>query len=236
MSEKIDTIEDSIADSGAIISRVSAKLSQRIRAKGYAFTKRSFDIFTGTIGAIATLPLLATVKAIYLINGDTAPIIYKQKRIGKGGEEFEIRKIRSMIPDADEVLKQLLKNPQIRKEWNEYQKLENDPRITKIGGFLRKTSLDEFPQFFNILDGSMSLVGPRPLIKGELDEHHGNHEVYESVKPGLTGWWGANGRSDVNYNERLQQEYFYIENRSIKMDLLCIAKTAKGVLAKDGAK
>ena len=207
-----------------------------INSLTYLTTKRLFDIFVGATGTILTIPVVGVVKLVNMKNGDFAPVLYTQIRIGKNGKKIKIRKIRSMIPNADEILLEMLEDPKYKAEWQEYQKFENDPRITKIGKIIRKTSLDEFPQFFNIFNGSMSLVGPRPLIEGELDEHNGNHDTYESVKPGLTGWWAANGRSDVNYNERLQQEYYYIENRSIKMDLLCIAKTAKSILKKSGAK
>ena len=116
-----------------------------------------------------------------------------------------------------------------------YDKSEED-QVTKVGAFIRKTSLDELPQFINILKGDMSLIGPRPLIKGELDEHGGNHEIYESVKPGITGWWAANGRSDISYDERLELEYYYVKHQGFKIDIMCIFKTIKIVLKCTGAK
>lgn len=233
--------EDSIISSepntaNSFSYRKNLAIINSISTFSYLTTKRLVDIFVGAAGTILTIPVICVVKLANIKTGDFAPVLYTQIRIGKNGKKIKIRKIRSMVPDADEILLSMLKNPKYKAEWQEYQKFENDPRITKIGKFIRKTSLDEFPQFFNILNGSMSLVGPRPLIEGELDEHNGNHTTYESVKPGLTGWWAANGRSEINYNERLQQEYYYIENQSMKLDILCIIKTASMIIKKKGAK
>ena len=237
MSANEDSVyssESAFADSISV--RKTSTAQSKLRSIPYLATKRLFDILIGAAGTVATIPVIGVVKLVNIKNGDFAPVLYSQARIGKNGKKIKIYKIRSMIPNADEVLLELLENPKYREEWDQYQKLKDDPRVTKIGHFVRRTSLDEFPQFFNILRGDMSLVGPRPLIEGELDGHKGNHEVYESVKPGLTGWWGANGRSNVNYNERLQQEYYYIENQGLILDIKCIVKTAKSIIKKDGAK
>jgi len=153
----------------------------------YCITKRIFDIIVGLLGVILLIPVTIIVKIVTLISKDTSPIFYSHVRIGKNGKEFKLYKFRSMVPNADEVLKKLLKQKKYASEWKKNQKLENDPRITKVGKILRKTSLDELPQFINVLKGDMSLIGPRPLLKGELDEHNGNHEIYESIKPGITG-------------------------------------------------
>ena len=141
-----------------------------------------------------------------------------------------------MVVNADEVLKELLKDPKYKKEWDENQKFENDPRITKMGKILRKTSLDEVPQFINVLKGDLSLIGPRPLVEGELDAHNGNHEIYEAVKPGITGWWAANGRSATTYEKRLELEYYYVKHCSILLDIKCVFRTIKAVVFKTGAK
>ena len=202
----------------------------------YRFIKRTFDIFCSIIGVILLLPLIIIVKLCYIFTGDFKSIFYSQERIGKNGKIIHLLKFRSMVPDADEKLKEILKNPKYKKEWNKYRKLSKDPRITPIGKILRKTSLDEFPQFINILKGDMSLIGPRPLVEGELDEHNGNHELYESIRPGLTGWWGCNGRSDIDYKERLELEYYYIKNCSIWLDIKCIFKTIGAVIKIAGAK
>ena len=161
----------------------------------YLVIKRTFDIIIGLIGTILLLPLAFIIKLAYMFTGDYAPIIYKHKRIGYNGQPIYIYKFRSMVSNADEMLKELLKNDELRKEWEANQKLDNDPRITKVGKIIRHASIDETPQFINLLKGDMSLVGPRPLVEGELDAHKGNHEIYESVKPGITGWWACNGRS-----------------------------------------
>ena len=202
----------------------------------YKITKRAFDITCSLLSLLGLVPVTILVKICYLLSGDTESVFYKQKRIGKDGKFIYIYKFRSMVNNADEVLKELLKDPKYKKEWDANQKLENDPRITKIGGFIRKTSLDELPQFINVLKGDMSLIGPRPLVEGELDAHNGDHELYESVKPGITGWWAANGRSATTYEKRLELEYFYCRNCNLVLDIKCMFLTIKAVLFKKGAK
>lgn len=208
-----------------------------LRELGYRFIKRTFDIVCGLIGLICLIPLTVLVKIISVCSGDHKSIFYTQKRIGKNGREFKLYKFRSMVPNADEILEQTLKMDKVRaEEWKKYQKFEHDPRITKIGNILRKTSLDEVPQFINILKGDMSMIGPRPLVPGELDLHDGNHEIYESVRPGITGWWACNGRSATTYAERLELEYYYVKNKSLWLDIKCVFKTISAVLTKKGAK
>lgn len=207
-----------------------------IRKTMFLSCKRAFDIFCSLIGLIMLLPISLIIKICYMVTGDFKSIFYTQKRIGKNGKFIYIYKFRSMVPNADEVLKELLKDPKYKKEWNKNQKLDDDPRITKIGKIIRKTSLDEVPQFINVFKGDMSLIGPRPLVEGELDAHNGNHEIYEKVKPGITGWWACNGRSATTYDERLKLEYYYVKNQSIKLDILCIMYTIRAVIFRKGAK
>lgn len=202
----------------------------------YRAVKRLFDILFAVIGCVILIPLTVLVKLAYMLTGDFAPIFYRQTRVGKKGKLIRIFKFRSMVPNADNVLKKLLRKPGYKAEWSKNQKLEHDPRITAIGRFLRKTSLDEVPQFINMLFGEMSLIGPRPLVVGELEAHGGNPAVYTSVRPGITGWWAANGRSETTYEERLKLEYYYIENRSIWLDVKCIFLTIAAVVTKKGAK
>lgn len=202
----------------------------------YKVIKRTFDIVVSLVGCIFLLPIIIIVKISYLISKDHNSIFYTQTRIGKNGKEFKLYKFRSMIPNADKVLKKLLKNPIYKDEWERNQKLENDPRITKMGKILRKTSLDELPQMINVLKGDMSMIGPRPLVKGELDAHHGNHAIYESVRPGISGWWAVNGRSATTYEKRLELEYYYCENCSLILDIKCFFMTITTVLHKKGAK
>ena len=213
-----------------------AKDSTSIRTSIYLKVKRLFDIIFGILGIIALVPVTLIVLIVNVLNKDYSSVFYTHTRIGKNGKEFKLYKFRSMVPNADEVLKKLLKQKKYKKEWAENQKLENDPRITKIGKILRKTSLDELPQFINVLKGDMSLIGPRPLIKGELDEHNGNHAIYESVKPGITGWWACNGRSATTYEKRLELEYYYVKNISLLLDIKCVFLTIKAVIDRNGAK
>lgn len=155
----------------------------------YIIIKRLFDIICALLGLFFMLPIALVVKIMYVCSGDFNSIFYTHTRIGKNGKKFQLYKFRSMVPNSKEMLEEMLKNPNYKKEWDENQKFEKDPRITKAGDFLRKTSLDEMPQFLNVLKNDMSLIGPRPLVPGELDSHKGNHDIYEAVKPGITSWW-----------------------------------------------
>ncbi len=213
-------------------------LTHDISIKKYLYfgVKRLFDILIALIGCLFLLPVILIVKISYLLHKDFDSIFFRQKRIGKNGKEFNLYKFRSMVPNADEVLKELLKDSKYKEEWDLNQKFEHDPRITSMGNILRKTSLDELPQFINILIGDMSLIGPRPLVPGELDSHNGNHELYESVRPGISGWWAANGRSATTYERRLELEYYYVQNCSIILDIRCVFRTIKAVIFKTGAK
>lgn len=191
----------------------------------YELIKRLFDIIFGLIGLIILIPISLILKIIYIFNKDFNSIFYSQTRIGKNGKKFKIYKFRTMMPDAEIVLEELLKQDKYKKQWVKNQKIKDDPRITKIGRVLRKFSLDETPQFINILIGNMSLVGPRPLVEGELNNHKGNANLYESVKPGITGWWTCQGKKSMTYKKRLELEYYYIKNRGVYMDIKCIIKT-----------
>lgn len=200
----------------------------------YLWIKRVIDILLGFAGMVLLVPLSVLVKLVYWMTGDKARIFYTQVRVGQDGKPIRILKYRTMVPDAEEQLKVLLQDEKYRKEWEENQKLTNDPRITKFGRILRKTSLDEIPQLMNVLLGDMSLVGPRPLVEGELESHDGL-KLYQRVKPGITGWWGCNGRSNIDYRERLELEYYYVKHCGLHLDLLVIIRTLLAVLKKDGA-
>lgn len=206
----------------------------------YTCVKRLGDILISLVGTIILIPLTLIIKLAYICTGDFHPIFYTQERIGKNGKVFKIIKYRSMVPNADEALKKLLEQKKYRKQWEEYQKIDDDPRITKVGKFIRKGSIDEFPQFINVLLGQMSMVGPRPLIPGELKKHGGKAkdiEKYQSIKPGVTGYWAMRIRSDKSsdYDERLKLEYFYIDNRSLFLDARIIFLTVGTVLRQEGA-
>ena len=200
----------------------------------YLSVKRFIDIFCSLSGLVLLVPITILVKLANLLSGDTAKIFYSQDRVGLNGKPICIWKFRSMVPDADARLKEMLKEEKWRREWEINQKFENDPRITKVGRFLRRTSFDELPQVINVLKGDMSIVGPRPLVEGELERHQGL-KLYQRVKPGITGWWGCNGRSNIDYRERLELEYYYVKNCSFYLDLLVIFRTILAVLKRDGA-
>lgn len=202
----------------------------------FIIIKRIGDIVCGLVGVLVTIPLAIVTKITYMIMGDFKSIFYIQQRVGKNGKIFNIYKFRSMVCNSEEVIQELLKKKSYKEEWEASQKFENDPRVTKIGKFLRKTSLDEMPQMYNLLKGDMSLIGPRPLVVGELESHNGDNEIYESIKPGISGWWACNGRSTTTYQKRLELEYYYVENMSLKLDVKCIFGTVKSVLIKEGAK
>jgi exopolysaccharide production protein ExoY len=201
----------------------------------YLFIKRCIDIIGALIGLIISSPIFILVSIMYLFGESKGPVFFKQQRYGKNGELFYIYKFRSMVVNADEKLKQnkVLYQKYIK---NNYKLEQNeDPRITKVGRFLRKTSLDELPQFINVLKGDMSLVGPRPIVEEELKEYKDKGNDFLSVKPGMTGYWQVSGRSNVGYPERVNLELYYVYNSSLILDLKIIIKTILLVLLRKGA-
>jgi len=199
--------------------------------------EQTFDIVVALIGCLFLLPVAVIVKISSLISGDLNPIVFSQNRIGKNGQEFKFYKFRSMIPNADEALFKLLeKNPERKKEYEQNKKLENDPRITKIGKFLRKTSLDELPQFINVLKGDMSLIGNRPYLPREKEDMKNYYNDIVKTKPGLTGYWQVNGRSDTSFGQRLTLEQYYSNHASLRLDIKIFFKTFKVVLLHKGSK
>ncbi len=200
------------------------------------FFKRLIDICGAIVGIAILIPLTMVVAIINFVSGDRGPLFYSQERIGKNGKHFKMYKFRSMVVDADDILKELLeKDEDARKEFEATRKLKNDPRITKIGNELRKTSLDEFPQFVNVLKGEMSLVGPRAVIDGEIELFGKNKNIVLTVKPGITGYWAANGRSDTTYEERVRMETYYARNSNVGLDIKILFKTVYSVIKKEGA-
>ncbi len=197
--------------------------------------KTVFDYVLTLVGVVAISPLLLFI-AIWIYKDSPGPVIFKHIRIGKDGKPFPCYKFRSMCVDAKERLAELLANdPAARKEWERDFKLKNDPRITKSGAFLRKTSLDELPQVFNVLRGEMSLVGPRPIIQEELARYGEYVGDYLMVKPGITGMWQVSGRSDIEYSERVLLDSWYVRNWSVWIDIVMLFKTFAVVLARKGA-
>lgn len=217
--------------------KVAEKITlQKIHFVLYSFLKRILDFTLSLIALVFVIPICLIIKAVTLHYEDYDSIFYTQERIGKNGKKFKIIKLRSMVINADEELAKMLEKEEHKNKWDEDQKIDNDPRITKVGKVLRRTSLDELPQFINVLKGDMSIIGPRPLVPGELRKHHGNHEIYESVKPGITGWWGCHGRSCTTYKARLELEYYYVEHFGLITDIKCFFLTIFSVICKKGAK
>ncbi len=203
----------------------------------YLICKKIIDIVAGVIGVILLAPITLVVWIIRLcMHENDGPLFFEQLRIGKDGKQFRLYKFRTMVMNADEKLyKYLEENEEARKEYKKYKKLKNDPRITKLGNFLRKTSLDEFPQFINLLKGDMSLVGPRPYLYREKNDMGDYYDQIVQVKPGITGYWQVNGRNDVDFEERTYMDTYYIEHRGIIMDLKIILKTVLKMFKKEGA-
>lgn len=200
------------------------------------FIKRIIDIIGALVGIAILIPLTVAVWIGNRVCKDKGPIFYSQERIGKDGKIFKMYKFRSMVVGADEVLQELLeKDEKANKEYSEFKKLENDPRITKFGNFLRKTSLDEFPQFINVLKGEMSIVGPRAYLIREKEDMGDTYDTIIRCKPGITGLWQVNGRSSVNFKTRLDMDVEYYKKYSTTLDLEILFKTISAVLNKDGA-
>lgn len=200
------------------------------------FLKRFIDILAGIAGVITLLPLMIYVKYKYVKSGDHDNIMFSQYRIGQNGKLIKIYKFRSMIPNAEKELERLMKeNPKIKEEYLTNKKLKNDPRITPVGHFLRKTSLDEWPQFINVLKGEMSFIGPRPYLPREKEDMGQYYDSIIKLKPGITGMWQANGRSDVEFSYRCKLDDYYYHNWSIWLDFTIIYKTVKSVVYGKGS-
>ncbi len=203
----------------------------------YRFVKRLVDIIGGLVGIVILIPMSLIIWMVEVLKKENdGPLFYKQVRVGKNGKSFKVYKYRSMCVNADEKLKEYLKeNDKARKEFKKYHKLKCDPRITKVGKVLRATSLDEFPQLINVLKGDMSLVGPRPVTDEEVEAYGNLKQKFLSVKPGLTGYWQVNGRSNTEYDDRVKMELYYVDNASLILDLKILLKTLIVVIKKEGA-
>jgi undecaprenyl-phosphate galactose phosphotransferase len=197
--------------------------------------KYNFDFTVTLVGTLVISPLLLLI-ALWIYYDSPGSVIFKHRRVGKDGKEFNCYKFRTMCVDAEAKLDELLTNDAASKaEWELSFKLKDDPRITRSGKFLRKTSLDELPQIFNVLKGEMSLVGPRPVVRAELERYGICLRDYLLVRPGITGMWQINGRSDTTYNERVQIDSWYVRNWSIWIDMVILFRTFKSVVKTKGA-
>ncbi|MBR3623538.1 MAG: undecaprenyl-phosphate galactose phosphotransferase WbaP [Selenomonadaceae bacterium] len=224
-------VAESLGESGVIFLRVKNNLA---KAYNRAF-KRLFDLILTLSGMVFVLPIGILICLLIRLDSK-GPVIFSHRRIGQNGKEFNCYKFRSMVVDSEKVLKELLANdPAAKEEWEREFKLKDDPRITKIGRFLRKTSLDELPQLINVLKGEMSLVGPRPIVEAEIAKYGEYFADFCLVPPGMTGVWQVNGRSDTTYPERVQMDSWYVKNWSPWIDIIYLIKTFAVVIKGKGA-
>ena len=233
-----DVVDNVVANIYALptVTKETPRLRQG-EALGYKILKRIVDIIGALFGIIMLVPITIGIYIANLIVGDNGPIFYSQNRIGKDGKIFKMYKFRSMVMGADEKLEKYLEdNEEARKEYKINKKLKNDPRITKIGMFIRKTSIDEFPQFVNVLKGDMSLVGPRPYLPREIEDMGKTYLYITAVKPGVTGLWQVRGRNDVTFKDRLNLDMEYFEKKSLLFETKILFWTVKTVVYKKGAK
>lgn len=201
-----------------------------------SFRKRAFDVLFSLAALIFLSPLFLVISAIIKATSK-GDIFYRQQRIGRGGAPFTCYKFRTMYPNADQKLNDLLrKNASFKSEWEATYKLKNDPRITPIGKFLRRTSLDELPQFWNVLKGDLSIVGPRPVVEEEIEKHIKHKAAYIlSVKPGITGLWQVSGRNNTSYRLRVRLDEKYVHKQSLRMDMGLILRTLPAMISSRGA-
>jgi Undecaprenyl-phosphate galactose phosphotransferase WbaP len=198
-------------------------------------TKRALDLFGVVVGGLLISPLLLALIVLIKLNSP-GPAFYAQQRMGSGRRHFRCWKFRTMRTDADSLLTDLLRSDaELRSEWERNHKLRSDPRVTRIGGFLRKTSLDELPQLWNVLRGEMSLVGPRPIVDAEVPKYGDAYALYQKVMPGITGLWQVSGRSDTSYDERVAMDANYVRDWSVWLDAIILVRTIGSVFFARGA-
>lgn len=216
------------------ISSVSTKTYKEVLTKKtpYKVVKRIMDVVLSSIALVVLSPVFAIIAAAIKLESK-GPVFFKHTRIGKNGKIIKIYKFRSMVENAENLIQKF--TPEQMKEYKENYKLTDDPRITKVGKFLRKTSLDELPQLINIIKGELSIIGPRPVVQEELEKYGSDAKKFLSVTPGLTGYWAANGRSCTSYEQRMEMELFYVDNLSFKMDVKVFFKTIEAVIKREGA-
>jgi len=211
------------------------EVRQNLFSEMHQMIKRVMDLSIIILSAPLWIILFAFIAVMIVINSKGA-VFYRQKRIGRNGKEILVWKFRTMVKNADQKLEDyLLKHPNLREEWKATQKIKNDPRVTGVGKFLRRFSLDELPQIINVLRGEMSLVGPRPIVDEEIDFYKNHFHLYKKVKPGMTGLWQISGRNDTTYEERVKFDEYYVRNWSAWIDIYILACTAKVVLNGKGA-
>ena len=215
---------------------ISGSASARAGQRGVTQPLDLFSVAVATAGLIFLAPLMLVI-ALPIFLGDGGSPVFAQRRVGYGGRPFRCLKFRTMAVDADRRLEALLaSDPSARFEWQATQKLRNDPRVTRVGEFLRKSSLDELPQLINVIRGDMSLVGPRPIVPPEISRYGVHFRHYRSVRPGMTGLWQVSGRNDVSYRERVVFDVAYARYRSFSLDLSILLRTIPAVVQTKGAR
>jgi lipopolysaccharide/colanic/teichoic acid biosynthesis glycosyltransferase len=225
----------SLSDTSAPGAHPLQSATEPQRLFRYRCIKRSFDVVLVFLTAPLWLPLMGAIAAAIKLS-TPGPVFFSHRRIRRHGEFFSMWKFRTMCVNPAEVLESFLDgHPEARAEWGRSHKLQHDPRVTRLGLFLRRTSLDELPQLWNVLTGSMSLVGPRPIVAAEVDRYGEFFADYCAVKPGLTGLWQVSGRSRTTYPERVQLDRRYAHTWSLRLDLLILARTLTSVVNQDGA-
>lgn len=222
----------SVKDLGGMLG---LEIEQRLSQTVPRLIKRTFDLIVTSLVSLSLLPILLLLILLVRVSS-RGPIFYGQRRVGRDHTLFTAWKFRSMVMNADEVLEtHLEKDPSLRAEWERDRKLKRDPRVTRIGRIMRKTSLDELPQLWNVLSGQMSLVGPRPIVMAEVDRYGRRYQHYRRVTPGITGLWQISGRNNTTYERRTQIDEYYVRNWSVAMDLYILYRTIKTVLFTEGA-
>jgi Undecaprenyl-phosphate galactose phosphotransferase WbaP len=214
---------------------IGLEVSQQLLRPSARFAKRSLDLLFAALLSLPVAFVVATA-ALLIMAEDGGPPFYANERLGRAGRKFKVWKLRSMRVDGDEFLNQYLStHPMEARQWQTAQKLTNDPRVTRVGRIIRKTSIDELPQFLNVLTGEMSIVGPRPIQVGQAEMYGPGLRLYKQVRPGITGLWQISGRNRLSFAERAKLDKYVIQNWSVWLDIYILARTAKAVISADGA-
>jgi Undecaprenyl-phosphate galactose phosphotransferase WbaP len=226
--------------SSAVIARnfagnLGVEIKQSLLFPWARRTKHALDLLLTVVGGLLISPLLLALVILIKLDSQ-GPAFYGHRRLGAGGKHFRCWKFRTMHTDAEQRLDEYLQgNPHLRAEWEQNFKLRDDPRVTRAGRFLRKTSLDELPQLWNVLRGQMSLIGPRPIVDAEVSRYGTVYELYQRIRPGISGLWQVSGRSDTNYARRVKLDAYYVHNWSVWLDLVVLVRTLRSVLLSRGA-
>lgn len=229
----VNNIDDVLISTDLVVVKERSLIDQK---KVYMTVKRTYDFVISGMALIVLAPIMLFICLLIKIDSK-GPAILVQERIGENGKIFKMYKYRSMVVGADKLLDKYLKeNEEARKEYKKYKKLQNDPRVTKIGKIIRKTSIDELPQLINVFIGNMSLVGPRPYLPREKEDMKNLYNDIVKSKPGITGIWQVSGRNDISFDQRLEMDYTYNSDKSTMYDIKILLKTFKKVLEKEGAR